>query len=118
MSFHELLGKNLGGFESRRLAIGSPDAQTLLLEEIDNPKGQRIVWPDHGEIDLLFAGEAGQFGQVLRADIYTLDFSTGARRQRFLGDSRIARRAPHFFDVLRLRELPCQRMLAATRSND
>ena len=68
MPLHELLAEDLGGLEPGGAAVGTPNGQTGLLEQIDDPQGERVVRTHHGQVGLLGAGELEQGGERLGAD--------------------------------------------------
>jgi hypothetical protein len=53
MTQHEVLGKRLGRLELRCAAVWTPDSETCSLKVVDDTQGERAVWSDDGEIDLM-----------------------------------------------------------------
>ena len=65
----QLFAEDLAGFQLRRLAIGTEDAQAFLTERIDDAVRERPLRTDHGQANFLLPGEADQpleVGRVTR----------------------------------------------------
>ena len=110
--FHELLGKDLRGLELGGLAVGPPDAQSVLLEEVHDAQRQGIVGADDGEVGAVFLDEGQQLGQILGVERDTLDGRVVAV-EPLLGDAGVAGGAPEVGGVRGLGELPDQGVFAA-----
>ena len=60
MPLHELLGENLAGLQLGGLAAGSENAQTALLEFVDEAQRQGDLRADDRQVDAGLKGEIGQ----------------------------------------------------------
>jgi hypothetical protein len=117
MLLHEVLGKGFRGLKLGGPAVWPPNAQAVLLKEVHNAQGQRIVRPNDREINSMFLGQRKQGRQVFRRDIGALDWRSVAR-QALGSDAGVARRAPQACGTRRLSQLPHQRVFASARPND
>ncbi len=106
---HELLGERLGGLDHGRLLGGAEDLQVAAVELVDDAQRQRLLRPDHGQVDLLLLGEIGQLDDAGGLDVDQLGQLLHAR---------VARGGEDLVHALGLRDLPEQGMLAAAGTDD
>ena len=88
---------------SRAPGPRAEDGQALLGQPIGEPGAERILGPDHDQVDALVGGQAHQAVEVRGGDVDVA---------RHLGRARVAGRAEHLADERRCGDLPAQRVLA------
>ena len=114
---HEILREGFRGLELRGLLVRPPDAQAVLLEQVNNSDRKRVVRPDDRQVDPVLLREIEQLRQILRADANAFDRRL-ILHQPLQGDAGVGRRTPHPRDVRRLRELPDQGVFPPARTDD
>ena len=110
---HEVLGKHFGGFELGSTAVRPPNAETLVLEKIDDPHRQGVIRAYDSEVDFLVAGEHQQTLEVLGPNLDALHLRT-VTCEALACDTRIPGSAPQFCRVGRPGDFPHQRVFAST----
>ena len=105
---HEVFGEGLGALELRSSLGRSKDAKSPGTEQVDHASRQRALGSDHGQANLLLLSEICQ-----RLDIGEIDVD----QTRVTRGTAIARRNIDLLDPWALRQLPGQRMLAATAAD-
>ena len=106
---HELLGEILGGLELRRRPGGAENLQPARAELVDDARRQRRLGTHDRQVDVLLYGEVGDRAEVGERDVL---------KPRLDGGAGIAGGDEDFLHPRALRELPGQRMLAASAAND
>src|SRR4051794_1721546 len=53
VALHELLREYFGGFKLSGAFVRSPDTKTFGLKKVHNTVRERVVWPNHGQVDFL-----------------------------------------------------------------
>ena len=109
MALHEFLRENLRRFELRGALRGAEDPQAVLLEKIDDARGERVVRADDREVDALILGK-------LHERRLLGDFQRDARGE--WRDAGIARRAKNRAHAWRLPEFPDERVFAPAAAED
>ena len=109
MAHHERLGEILGAFELCGGACRPENGQAAGTEGIDDPGGQRCLWPDDGQRDPLSLHEVSERRGITDRDV------GGVRHQR---RAAVARRDVHVLNLRRLEKLPGEGVFAAARADD
>ena len=109
MATHEFLRECLRGFESRGGSGWTKNFQPRFLKRIHDSGCQRVIRTDDGKINPVRLRKLDEFFDILRRDRDILPDLRGAG---------VPRRSVDFFDLRRLREFPCQRMLTTSGARD
>ena len=105
---HDVLREALRALDPRRRASRAEDGDAVSAQLVGDPRDERRLRADHGEVDVEAAREAEQSLAVLGADRMAVAEP---------GDSGVARRGVQRRQPRRLGELPGERMLASTRAD-
>ena len=105
MAREELLREGFGAFELRAGAARPEALQARGFEGVDDAADERHLGADDGQRDALLLGHVDERREIR-------DGEGHVTRLRLAGGAGVARRAQDLADLRRLRELPCQRVLA------
>ena len=72
-----MLALDFGGF-----LAGAENSEAVLLKEVDDAVGERLLRPDDGKVDAVVFGEFKQPGVVLGFNIEDMGYFTPCRRCR------------------------------------
>ena len=106
---HEFLRENLASFDPGCQRSGTEDGKTQRLKSVGNSRNERLLWPDHRQIDFLLAGKLRKTLDVERLNVQTI---------RDLADARIPRCAVEFRDERTLTDFPDEGVFPAAAADD
>ncbi len=107
--FHQVLGEALAALDAGRQLVGTKDLQINRLKAVDNAERQRDFRTDNRQVDFFGLGKVNQRFDIIGRDMHAI---SKARYPRVTGCT------VDCFHQGRLRELPDQRMLTTTTTDN